>query len=142
MDFFDALVRYEIGLWTAVERELARRGLVSLTTLQALRVVSRHAGRARVQEVSTDIGITVGAASKLVDRLVNAGLARRCPNPGNRRSSLITLTDAGAGALESAASAATVTIEQAIGDEDVAALTEALRRLDSLLRTPTVGVGA
>ena len=73
MDLFDVLVRYEIALWNAVDQELARQKLISLAHLHALRVVDRYQGRARVQEVSDDIGITVGAASKLVDGLERAG---------------------------------------------------------------------
>ena len=92
MKFFDALVRYEIALWNAVDRELARQHQISLGQLHALRVVDRYDGQARVQDLSDDIGITVGAASKLVDRLERGGLAVRIPNPVDRRSSLISLT--------------------------------------------------
>ena len=69
MEFFDALERYEVALWSAVDRELVRRGRVGLGQLHALRLLERHRGLARVQDLSDDIGITVGAASKLVDRL-------------------------------------------------------------------------
>ena len=95
MEFFDALVRYEVVLWDTVDAELRSRGEVSLATLHALRVLDRHGGGARVQDLSDDIGITVGAASKFVDRLERDGLAVRRPNPANRRSSLLALTAAG-----------------------------------------------
>ncbi|HMQ38780.1 MAG TPA: hypothetical protein PKA07_14555, partial [Micropruina sp.] len=61
MEFFDALVRYEVALWSAVDRELVRRGQVGLGQLHALRLLERHRGLARVQDLSDDIGITVGA---------------------------------------------------------------------------------
>src|SRR5688572_24346697 len=101
MEFFDALVRYEVALWSAVDHELGRQDQINLGQLYALRVLERHDGRARVQDLSNDIGITVGAASKLVDRLERDGLAARSPNPANRRSSLIALTVAGEQALTS-----------------------------------------
>lgn len=129
MEFFDALVRYEVVLWDAVEAELRRRGETGLATLHALRVLDRHGGRARVQDLSDDIGITVGAASKFVDRLERDGLASRRPNPANRRSSLLALTDAGVAALSTATGVCRDAVDRALGDEDVSGLTAALHRL-------------
>jgi MarR family multiple antibiotic resistance transcriptional regulator len=103
MDFFTALVRYEIDLWNAIDDALQRQGQISLARLQAVDVIAEHAGAGRVLDVSGEIGITVGAASKLVDRLERDGLAVRSPNPEDRRSSLIALTVAGTRALKDAA---------------------------------------
>lgn len=133
MDFFDALVRYEVALWSVVDRELARQGLISLAQQHALGALDRHAGGARVQDLSDDIGITVGAASKLVDRLERDGLAVRSPNPANRRSSLIALTPAGRNALTSASQVRARVIARAVGPEDVGPLTDALQRLHTHL---------
>jgi DNA-binding MarR family transcriptional regulator len=136
MEFFDALVRYEVALWHAVDLELDRQGQISLGQLHALRVLARYDGEARVQDLSGDIGITVGAASKLVDRLERDGLAVRSPNPANRRSSLITLTTAGRQALARAAAVFGAAVAEAIGQEDVEPLTAALRRLHARLDQP------
>lgn len=133
MEFFDTLVRYEIALWNAVDQELSRAGLVSLGQLHALRVVDRYDGQARVQELSSDIGITVGAASKLVDRLERDGLAGRSPNPANRRSSLISLTPTGQQALLNALEVARAAVERAVGGEEVRPLSAALTRLQTRL---------
>ena len=142
MDFFDVLVRYEIALWNAVDQELARQESISLAHLHALRVVDRYQGRARVQEVSDDIGITVGAASKLVDRLERAGLAVRSPNPDNRRSSLVGLTADGQRALADALQVCRSFVARLLGDEDVEALTATLRRLQSRVDAQPVGTAA
>ena len=75
MEFFDVLVRYEVDLWSVVDDGLRRRGLVSAAQLQALDELSGRAGTGRVQDVSAGIGITVGAASKLVDRMERDGLS-------------------------------------------------------------------
>lgn len=140
MEFFDTLVRYEIALWNVVDQALSRAGLVSLGQLHALRIVSNYDGQARVQELSSDIGITVGAASKLVDRLQRDGLAERSPNPANRRSSLISLTPAGRQALATGLEVAGSAVDRAIGEEDVQILTAGLarlqKRLDSLVEAP------
>jgi DNA-binding MarR family transcriptional regulator len=50
----------------------------------------------RVYELATELGLSTGGASKLVDRLEARGLCRRHPNPRDRRSSLLKLTPAGA----------------------------------------------
>jgi len=142
MEFFDVLVRYEIALWNAVNRELGRQDQISLGQLHALRVVGSYGGLARVQDLSSDIGITVGAASKLADRLERDGLASRSPNPANRRSSLIALTAAGQQALASAMDVYSRAVAQAVGEEDVELLTAALRRLQARLGEPGVGVAA
>ncbi len=137
MEFFDVLVRYEVALWNAIDQTLRLEGVVSLGQLHALRVIDRHAGHARVQDLSHDIGITVGAASKLVDRLERDGLAVRSPNPVNRRSSLIELTSRGRQDLAAALERAVAAVDQAVGDEDVQPLVAGLGRLQDRLREQT-----
>lgn len=142
MEFFDALVRYEVGLWSAVDRELAHAGLIRLGQLHAMRVIDRLDGQARVQDLSTDIGITVGAASKLVDRLERDGLAVRSPNPANRRSSWIALSVSGQQALAAALAVAHEALDGAVGKEDVQPLVAALGRLQKRLDDRAVGAAA
>jgi DNA-binding MarR family transcriptional regulator len=96
MDFFDALVRYETSLWNHIEHRLAVSGAVTLSTFESLRVIARHEGSARVAELQDGLLITVGAASKLADRLERDDLAVRRAHPDDRRSSVIALTTLGA----------------------------------------------
>jgi MarR family multiple antibiotic resistance transcriptional regulator len=132
MDFFDQLVRFETELWNAVERRLIGSGHVGLATLQALRVVDRHGDSARVHELSHELSITMGAASKLVDRLERGGMAVRRPHPDDRRSSLISLTPAGRSARRSGEQTAHRFIAQIIDDRDEARdLAAALSRLQT-----------
>jgi MarR family transcriptional regulator, organic hydroperoxide resistance regulator len=49
----------------------------------------------RVHDLATVLGVSTGSASKLVDRIEAGGYCRRLPNPGDRRSCLVTLTPAG-----------------------------------------------
>ncbi|MGO4858517.1 MarR family winged helix-turn-helix transcriptional regulator [Arthrobacter sp. 2MCAF14] len=93
--FLDALVGYETELWNTVDARLLAEHGISLARLDALRVVRVHAGACRVQEVANDLAITIGAASKLVDRLERDGLAHRVAHPNDRRSSLVALTEQG-----------------------------------------------
>ena len=135
MDFFDALVRYETDLWNAIEREVSRETGTGLGTLQALRVIANHAPTARVNELSRDLGITIGAASKFVDRLERDGLAARAPHPDDRRSSLLALTRAGERARVDGEDALAGSLERMVGDIDVTAVTALLATLQARLAT-------
>ena len=140
VDFFDMLVRYETDLWNSVDRELARRGAVGLAALQGLRVIRRRSPSCRVHEVSVELGITIGAASKVVDRLERDDLAVRMPNPDDRRSSLVVLTSEGERVCHEGEAAVASSLRDALGGEDVSALTAALASLHSRLDTVREGV--
>ncbi len=142
MDFFDALVRYETDLWNTAERELQRETGLGLGTLQALRVIVRHSPAARVNELSRDLGITIGAASKFVDRLERDGLAAREPHPDDRRSSLITLTQTGERARSEGEGALARSLERLVGDVDLAAATAVLGALQARLASSGEGAAA
>ncbi|GAA3798575.1 MarR family winged helix-turn-helix transcriptional regulator [Cellulomonas soli] len=139
MDFFDALVRYEVHLWNHLDEHVRDLG-ISLGTLHGLRVIHRHDGQCRVQELRADLGITVGAASKFVDRLERDGLAVRSAHPSDRRSSLVTLTPAGALAHERGVAAVETELAALLADEpDIAATTATLRRLLGRLQPEAAG---
>jgi DNA-binding MarR family transcriptional regulator len=131
-----------VALWNAVDQVRGGGGQISLGQLHALRVINQYAGQARVQDLSRDIGITVGAASKLMDRLERDGLAVRSPNPANRRSSLIDLTSRGHQALTAAREMALAAVERALGGEDVRPLVAALGRLQARLDDQAMGTAA
>ncbi|MCD2196600.1 MarR family transcriptional regulator [Actinomycetospora endophytica] len=120
-ELFDDLVRVEIVLWDAVDRRLRAEVGLPLGRVEALRVVATS-DPCRVQDVAVSLRITVGAASKLTDRLVTGGLVERRAHPTDRRSSLLRATETG----EQAHAAATVAIEDELGrllhDDDVAGL--------------------
>jgi hypothetical protein len=54
-------------------------------------------GDCRVLHIAKALSITVGGASKVVDKVEAAGSCRRRGNPTDGRSNLIQLTDAGEG---------------------------------------------
>ena len=134
MDLFDALVKYETDLWNHLDDRLRDAGAVPLPTLFALRVVRRHPGTCRVHEIRSDLGITVGAASKLVDRLERDGLAVRRPHPDDRRSSLVSLTPAGDRAHDEGVEILRRGLDDQLGGEPgIADLTAGLARLQARL---------
>ena len=90
----EQLVRVQTRLWNQLDRALLDQGQVSIAWLMALRVLADAPGR-RVQDLAEHIDISPGGASKLVDRLVGAGLVDREPDPADRRVSRLRLTASG-----------------------------------------------
>jgi DNA-binding MarR family transcriptional regulator len=140
MDFFDDLVRYETYLWNELDDRLRAGGAPPLGTLSALRVVRRHAGTCRVQELRSELGITVGAASKLVDRLERDGLAVRTAHPTDRRSSLVTLTPAGDAAHDAGVRLTEVALADHLQGVDLDAVRSALAVLLARLTIPVTAM--
>lgn len=99
---FTALIHTEMGAWNAVESALSEAGnALTLGRLLVLRTV-RDTPACRVQEVAASQGITLGAASRLVDRLHRDGLLHRTPCEHDRRATVLTVTDQGLAHLEEA----------------------------------------
>jgi DNA-binding MarR family transcriptional regulator len=136
-DLFTELVRLEIELWNDLDTTLQREAGITLAQYQALTAIVTTNRGARVQEISVEMSITVGATSKVVDRLERDGLAVRAANPDDRRSSIVTLTEHGVSSHSSADHAAETHLRQVFGhtlsDDRAASLLEELR----LLRTST-----
>ncbi|WP_423462048.1 MarR family winged helix-turn-helix transcriptional regulator [Promicromonospora sp. MS192] len=97
----DDLVRVEVRLYTLLDARLRAAHGHGLGRLDLLRAVD-SVPHCRVSDVVRRLGITVGAASKGVDRQVRDGLVRRHANPGDGRSSFLELTPAGRQVLDEA----------------------------------------
>jgi DNA-binding MarR family transcriptional regulator len=93
-EVFNDLIRFEIEIWNAVEARLKAEFGLPLTHFEPMSVMDRIPG-CRVYDIATELKITTGGASKLVDRIEASGYCRRRPNPEDRRSSLLELTPAG-----------------------------------------------
>jgi MarR family transcriptional regulator, organic hydroperoxide resistance regulator len=91
---FNDLIRFETELWNAIDARLKSVLGLPLTHFEPMSVIARLPG-CRVYDIATELGITTGGTSKLVDRIEASGYCRRLPNPADRRSSLLELTPAG-----------------------------------------------
>ena len=91
---FNDLIRFEIELWNAVDARLKREFDLPLTHFEPMSVMDRLP-KCRVYDIASELGITTGGISKLVDRIEASGYCRRLPNPDDRRSSLLELTPEG-----------------------------------------------
>lgn len=74
-------------------------GGVSVTQLRALTVLHR-AGRTNLAQLAAGMGVTVSTTSRLVDRLVAAGLVDRRTAPHNGREIALRLTRRGRATLD------------------------------------------
>lgn len=68
---------------------VARDMGVTPSALQCLFVLSRR-GSASPGEIAVEVGLTTGAASRLVERLLVARLVDRVPDPHDRRRVVVT----------------------------------------------------
>lgn len=97
------LIRLEIVLWDRINGRLKAEHGLSLAFFEALDAIGRSPdGSLRVGDLARALRITVGAASKLVDRVEAAGLLVRQLDAADRRASRVALTDAGRAVLADA----------------------------------------
>lgn len=96
VEWVSDIIRLEIVLWERVDTRLRERHELPLSFFESLYFVSRAPGQnLRVGDLSQALRITIGGASKLVDRIEKAGLLARQADPHDRRAALIALTPAG-----------------------------------------------
>jgi DNA-binding MarR family transcriptional regulator len=100
--FFHELVYFQVELWDAVDARLQEECGLPLTWFEIMDLLATLPV-ARVQDIAAAFSISVGGTSKVVDKLEAGGYCRRRPNPADRRSSVIELTDDGRASLERAA---------------------------------------
>lgn len=100
-EVFNDLIRFEIELWNAVDTRLKAEHGLPMTHFEPMSVMARQPG-CRVYDIATELGITTGGTSKLIDRIEASGYCRRLPNPADRRSSLLELTPEGERVLAAA----------------------------------------
>jgi len=98
---FTDLVRFQIVAWNTIDARLRAAHDLTLGAFEVLRVIETT-DSCRVNDIAEQMVITVGGASKIVDRLETAGLVKRSANPGDRRSSIVGLAASGTSALRNA----------------------------------------
>lgn len=76
------------------EQGVVRETGLTLPQMHTLEILG-SSGRLRMKELAGKMGVTTGALTVLVDRLVRAGLVVREPNEDDRRSIRVRLTAAG-----------------------------------------------
>jgi DNA-binding MarR family transcriptional regulator len=140
--FFSDLVRCETRLYNALNDRLRERHGIVTSQFEALRYLRDHPG-SRVADLAAEFAIGIGAASKVVDRLERQGWAARQPNPSDRRSSLLALTDDGRRLVDAAEGTFSERLAELMTDaleaSPVPAAAQALSRLRSVLERDQIG---
>jgi DNA-binding MarR family transcriptional regulator len=99
--------------------------------LRALRVLGRH-GPMRLSELSDHLHIAARSTTEVVDAIESRGLLRRRPDPGDRRATLVELTEHGESVLDAIRAARGSETERLFGrlsQTDQAHLARILRKL-------------
>jgi DNA-binding MarR family transcriptional regulator len=113
-DLADAVQMLARRLRHGAAHRLAPLGLTPGQS-RALRALDRAGAPVRMAELAEALRVVPRSATGVVDGLVEAGLVTRGPDPANRRSVLVELTDAGRGTLEALAEARRQTAEELFG---------------------------
>ena len=111
---FSELERTSAQLAAAVDHRLQREAGLPLVLFEPMSVIASR-DICRVYELATELGVSSGGASKLVDRLEARGHCRRHPNPVDRRSSLLKLTPDGAALLATAQHIVDAELDEMLG---------------------------
>jgi MarR family multiple antibiotic resistance transcriptional regulator len=142
LGFFSDLVRCETRLYNALNDRLRERHGIATSQFEFLNYLRDHP-RARVADIAAEFAIGIGATSKGADRLERQGWVVRLPNPSDRRSSLLALTDDGAELADAAEGTFRERLAELLGDSlgspPMAAAAQALSGLRSALEHDQTG---
>ena len=141
---FDDLVRLETDLWNRVDARVQQAHGFPLAWMEVMHLVSTTSS-CRVFDVAEALYITVGGASKVVDKVEGAGWCRRLPNPNDGRSNLLELTASGERVLRAArrtfGEALEVYLGTAAPDGELTRLSGTLGRMRRHLITADLAAG-
>ncbi|MFJ9041162.1 MarR family winged helix-turn-helix transcriptional regulator [Streptomyces sp. NPDC102406] len=139
---FADLVRCETRLYNALNDRLRELHGIVTSQFEALRYLRDHPA-CRVADLAGEFAIGIGATSKTVDRLERQGWAVRQPNPSDRRSSLLALTDDGSRLVDAAEQTYNDAVAELIGGTldrpSASAVAQALSKLRSALERDQIG---
>jgi DNA-binding MarR family transcriptional regulator len=96
--------------------------------LRALRMLRRH-GVMRLSELSDRLRIAPRSATEVVDALEKRGLAGRRPDQGDRRATLVEVTDDGGGVLDAIRGSEAERVFSRLTPADRSQLARILRKL-------------
>jgi DNA-binding MarR family transcriptional regulator len=128
-----AFLRAQAGLIRTLDRELVAEQGLPITFFDVLAQLSAAGGRLRMSELADAVLLSRSGVTRLVDRMVRAGLVRREQCPEDRRALYATLTPEGERALAEALPVHVAGIAQHFGrhlnDEQAKTLAAALNRM-------------
>ena len=127
---FGRLIEAHSHLGKQLGRSLEQRAGIPHAWFEVLLRISRsERGQISMGALAQQIALTSGGITKLVDRMVEAGLVQRVPCPSDRRVSFAALTPRGQDVLDEASVVHTQDLRQVFSGFSSADL----RTLDALL---------
>lgn len=128
-----------VEAYSALERELGgaleRENGIPHTWFEAMLRIARSRDGLTMSALADQIALSTGGVTRLIDRMITAGLVERVPCPTDRRISYAALTAAGRLKLDEAAESHVDNLKRAFADctdDDIQALDHLL---DGLLRS-------
>jgi DNA-binding MarR family transcriptional regulator len=125
-----------VEAYSVLERQLGasleQEAGIAHTWFEALLRIARSPDGLTMSELAGQIALTSGGVTRLIDRMITAGLVQRVPCPTDRRISYAALTAAGQQKVQEAAAIHTRNLQRAFAtltDDDVTALDDLLGRL-------------
>jgi DNA-binding MarR family transcriptional regulator len=100
---------------------------LGITETQAISHLTVHGDRGQ-NELATDLGLSSGALTALVDRLERQGIAERYPHPGDRRRTLVRLTGRGEAVVQESRQCLLAAFQD-VAPADLGFVAEALRSI-------------
>lgn len=96
IQWLNDLIGLEIVLWNQIDNQLNKHHDLSHAFFQSLYFIGcSPEGSLRIGDLARSLRITVGATSKLIDRIEAAGLVKRTNDADDRRASRLVLTKIG-----------------------------------------------
>ncbi|HWH28972.1 MAG TPA: MarR family transcriptional regulator [Mycobacteriales bacterium] len=130
---FGRLVEVHSSLGQQLGRALEQQCGISHSMFEVLLRISRaDGGQVSMGALAQQVALTTGGITRLVDRMIAAGLVERVPCPTDRRVSYASLTRAGKATLSQAAAVHAANLRQAFAGftaRELRALDEMLDRL-------------
>lgn len=130
---FGRLVEAHSQLGKQLGRSLEQQIGISHAWFEVLLRISRaDGGQVSMSSLAQQVALTGGGVTKLIDRMINAGLVERVPCPSDRRVSFAALTPAGRDTLGRATAVHAADLRRAFDgftEHDLQALDGLLDRL-------------
>ncbi len=92
-DLSDLIIEFyeRLSSW---EHSVVEESGISLPQMHTIEILGGNES-IRMKDLASKMGVTTGTLTVTIDRLEKRGLVKRIPNPGDRRSYVIRLTESG-----------------------------------------------
>ena len=133
-----ALVRTHARVWDQVESQMRQVSGLTMPRYDVLMQLELAGGRLRLSDLAEAVVLSASGLSKLLDRMDEAGLIERQPDPTDARSTYAIITRHGRSVVKKARQSHHAFLQGAFGDaldaRDVADLSRIMGRIDAQTR--------